>query len=544
MTLRLLLALLVSLIVGVGVVRGWVSLKHSNEEQIARLAETESYATRAQLVRNVERAIAALENTRSFWATYGTMPRAEWQGDVEVELAAIPGIRVLLWDDPARGVRFAYTQEHPAFDYRPDEDQWRRYSGLLEHARGAKGDSMVGPLKDSGGRSYFEVYLADDDNPDGSRLIAVIDAQESLQAFLADESPGYAMKVLWRDEVIYQRGEFSENLPTAWTREGYIRTSLGPLWKVVHAPSAQLVDALVSPAVDLLLLLGLVIAVLMGTLTFENWRAHSRAAAAERAERQLAELNRNLEQQVATRTAQLAQRTADLQTLSDSVAHDMRNPLSVISANLELFEARQDGRLDAESLAPLQRIRPAVRQATDILERMLGLTSATHATFARQTVDMARLARDVWKKLVATEPVPPIFEIAPLPPVQADPKLVEILLVNLLGNAIKYTRDRPQPRIGISCLQNDAATVYAVRDNGIGFDPDRAGRMFEAFERLDRPREEAGLGLGLTIAARVVERHGGRIWAEGRTGEYAVFYFTLEPEIGSADRSMTTPASG
>jgi len=531
---------LVSLIVGVGVVRAWESLKHSHEEYITRIAEAESYATRAQLIRNVERMLSSLKNSRAFWAMYGSVPRAQWRGESEVELHTVPGARIVLWDDPLSGTRFVHSPEHPVSDYRPDETQWKRYEPSVVRARQATADTIEGPFRDSNNRPYFEVYLVDENEPIGGRLIAVIDAEEALETLLTDESPGYALRVLWRDELIYERGEHASDIPRNWIREGYIRSSLGSLWKVVHAPTAELAGTLISPAVDLLLVLGLVIAVLMGTLTFENWRAYSRAVAAERAERKLAELNRNLEQEIAARTAQLAQRTEDLQTLSDSVTHDMRNPLSVIATNIQLFDARQSGQLDAESLAPLKRIEPAIRQMTDILDRMIGLSSATHATFTRQPLKMADLVREVWDSLATTKSDLPAFDVGPLPEIEADHTLVKILLLNLLSNAIKYTRGRENARVEVTGRVLDGPAVYCVSDNGIGFEPRLADRLFQAFERLEQPREEPGLGLGLTIAARVVERHGGRIWAEGKAGERAAFYFTLEPQSETGSLATAT----
>jgi signal transduction histidine kinase len=116
-----------------------------------------------------------------------------------------------------------------------------------------------------------------------------------------------------------------------------------------------------------------------------------------------------------------------------------------------------------------------------------------------------------------------------LPEVDADPVLVRTLIMNLLGNAIKYTREEHARRIEVRSDVRDGVSCYCVRDNGIGFDPASAKRMFRAFERLDGSRETDGVGLGLDIAARVVKRHGGTIWAEGRLGEGAAIYFTLEP---------------
>jgi signal transduction histidine kinase len=152
---------------------------------------------------------------------------------------------------------------------------------------------------------------------------------------------------------------------------------------------------------------------------------------------------------------------------------------------------------------------------TEILDRMLGLSAVTHATFTRQRFDMRELAVEVCNELSAMEPDKPAdFEVAELPPADADRKLVKTLLINLVGNAIKYTRTREQPRIRVSSEAQDGVDVYCVSDNGIGFDSRHSKRLFAAFERLGQDQTTEGTGLGLAIVARVVERHGA---ASGRT---------------------------
>ncbi|HKX55146.1 MAG TPA: ATP-binding protein, partial [Xanthomonadales bacterium] len=345
---------------------------------------------------------------------------------------------------------------------------------------------MAGPFQADNGRVYFEVYLVEANVAATGRLAAVVDAGTFLQHLLQDESPGYAIQVSWGNVLMYERGEAATQIPAEWTSQGKIQTSMNALWSVLHAPTRELADTYAAPVIDLILLLGLVIAVLMATLTFENWRAQSRAKAAEKAERKLAELNRNLEQQIHQRTRELANRTADLQTIADSVAHDMRNPLNVIAVNLALFEAQNETALPAGSLAVLQRIPPAVRQMADILDRLLGLSTVAHSTFRRETLDMREMVVEVFEDLQASEPESAIeLQLGELPPVEADEKLVNILLLNLLANAFKYTRGRPQRRIEVSAREQDGVTVYSVTDNGVGFDQRSAERMFEAFHQLD-----------------------------------------------------------
>ncbi|HMB59024.1 MAG TPA: ATP-binding protein, partial [Xanthomonadales bacterium] len=418
----------------------------------------------------------------------------------------------------------------PVFDFRPDDLEWLDYKPLLERARQTSENTMSGPYLDESGRPYFEIYLVENESQGGGRLIALVDAEICLANLLMDESPGYAVDVIWKDVPLYSRGEAAKDIPLSWTREGMIESSLGAFWRVVHAPTQELADTLEPPSIDFILLLGLIIAVLMATLTSESWRAYSRAHAAEVAEKSLAELNRDLEHEIELRTRELAHRNEDLQTIADSVAHDMRNPLNGIAMNLQLLEEKNADLLDKSSLDILQRISPAVDQMAAILDRMLGMSRAAHSTFSREPLDMNALVKETFDELTANEPPPRVsLELADLPAVDADEMLVKMLLTNLLSNALKYTREKEKRRIQVNYEAQDGVTVYRITDNGIGFDQQSTERMFEAFKRLDSSKATAGIGLGLAIVARVVGRHGGRIWAKGIPGEQASFYFSLEP---------------
>jgi signal transduction histidine kinase len=182
-------------------------------------------------------------------------------------------------------------------------------------------------------------------------------------------------------------------------------------------------------------------------------------------------------------------------------------------------------------LNTLQRIPPAVRQIAEILDRMLGLSTVAHSTFKPEPLNITDLVEDVYEDLHASEPPPSVeLTIGELPDVIADERMVRVLLTNLLSNSMKFTRGSSERRIEISATINDGVTVYCITDNGIGFDQGSANKLFIAFQKLDEGKVDAGVGLGLAIVARVVGRHGGRIWAEGVPGERASFFFTLAPK--------------
>jgi hypothetical protein len=340
--------------------------------------------------------------------------------------------------------------------------------------------------------------------------------------------------------MLYARGEPGagepgngvpdESVPAVWQREGLIRNSLDVIWEVTHAPEPGLVQSMRTPAVQAVRTAGLIIAALMGLLILENGRAQSRAATAERTKRQLAELNEDLEGQIAVRTKELEDRSADLLTIADSVGHDLRNPLNIISINTQLLELKFASALGDDGLKTLKQTGANVHRMTEILDRLLGLSVLSNATFSREPLDMRQIVADLFEELQSTEPGGSVeLVLDDLPPAEADRTLVRTLVTNLLSNALKYSRGCNARRIDIGCIVQNGVPAYFVKDNGVGFDDASAHRLFHAFERLSHDDSTDGLGLGLHIAARVVKRHDGRIWAEGSPGGGATFYFTLQP---------------
>lgn len=524
---RAAIPLAVSLVVGLGTIGLWQLLRENNEVQIARIAEAQSYATRSELIRNIETLLSALRNAHAYWTAYGHLPRDQWAMDAAVELDHFEGLTMLLWDDPARRNRYARTPEHGGFDHRPSDEEWQELESLISDARTMTESRLVGPEVNDDGSVTLNVFLKGSRASESGTLIAVIDATSAIGSLLVDESPGYSIKVFSNDILVFARGEEDPGVPDSWIREGLIKSTMGTVWRVVHKPTLELSRSLESPSIDTVLLLGLIVAVLLGTLTFENSRARSRATAAEIAERKLAQLNRNLEKEVADRTHQLAERSADLETLADSVTHDLRNPLNIISVNVQLLEEFYSDSIGSEGAEVLKRLSPPVERMVDILDRLLGLSTVSHSIFKREEIRMSKLAEEIAGDLTTIESTPVLIQVNDLPDAFADKTLVNMIFVNLLGNAIKYTKQSENRTIVIDHKLTDGVITYSISDNGIGFDPDDAERLFVAFSRLDEAKSIEGVGLGLTIVSRAVQRHRGKIWADGEPGKGATFYFTL-----------------
>jgi len=251
----------------------------------------------------------------------------------------------------------------------------------------------------------------------------------------------------------------------------------------------------------------------------------TRMLEAREAEASLRRLSEDLEQRVRSRTRLLESTMSDLEALNFSVSHDLRSPIGAVLNFVMILEEEHREQLDASGREILARIRASAERAIQLLEGLLRLSRAGRAELTVEPLDMTALAREAFAQ--AHEEGEVEFVLRPLPPTRGDRALIGTVLVNLLGNAIKYTRGREKRHVEVSGFRNEAENVYAVSDDGVGFDARFASKLFGAFERLHPPGEFEGAGIGLAVVARIVLRHGGRVWAEGSPEQGATFFFSL-----------------
>jgi PAS domain S-box-containing protein len=239
-------------------------------------------------------------------------------------------------------------------------------------------------------------------------------------------------------------------------------------------------------------------------------------------------LNAELERRVIERTAQLEMTNQELEAFSYSVSHDLKAPLNAIDGFTRILLDTHAGQLDSKALDHLGRVRDAAGRMSQLIDDLLRLSHVMRAELKKSRVDLTCLAREVAAELQGTEPGRQVsFVIAPSLSIDADLNLMRIVIDNLMRNAWKFTGKHPTALIEVGAEERDGERVFFVRDNGAGFDMSYAGKLFGAFQRLHRISEFEGTGIGLAIVKRIISRHGGRIWAEGKTGEGAVFWFTL-----------------
>jgi PAS domain S-box-containing protein len=253
------------------------------------------------------------------------------------------------------------------------------------------------------------------------------------------------------------------------------------------------------------------------------------------ARREIQRLNVDLELRVTERTAELQAANAELESFSYSVSHDLRAPLRHVTGFVNLLRVEAEATLSAESMRLLETISGAADRMGRLIDDLLAFSHLGHAPMQKTAVNLDQLVGEVTGDFPAEPPARPVaWTVHALPVVHADRALLRMVFVNLLSNAVKFTRGRDQPAIEIGCAQAKAGeTTLFVRDNGAGFDPRYADRLFGVFQRLHSEEQFEGTGIGLANVHRIIHRHGGRVWAEGVVDGGATFFFSLPTERGS-----------
>lgn len=236
----------------------------------------------------------------------------------------------------------------------------------------------------------------------------------------------------------------------------------------------------------------------------------------------------HLEELVAERTIALETANQELEAFSYSVSHDLRAPLRSIDGFSQVLLEDYTDKLDEAGKDHLQRVRNASQRMGELIDDLLMLSRVTRREMHRNAIDLSKLAHKIAAQLREDQPDRSVeFMIQEGQTAHGDPHLLRIVLDNLFENAWKYSSKEAQAQIEFGAMEADGKPAYYVRDNGAGFDMKYAGKLFGAFQRLHKTEEFEGTGIGLATVARIIHRHGGRVWAEGEVGKGATFYFTL-----------------
>lgn len=354
----------------------------------------------------------------------------------------------------------------------------------------------------------------------------IIDANESYQRIF-----GYH-----RDEVIGRTAYDLNVLTFSTTLQDLIRrlqeTSSRHDYEIsLRAKSGEILDLLISNETIEIDHTPCVISIMVDI----TQRKRAEKALREQ-EEQLHRLNEELEQRVAVRTAQLEAANQELEAFAYSVSHDLRAPLRAINGYTGILIEEYEPILDDEGRRICAVVQNEAQRMGQLIDDLLAFSRLSRAPLQSCPIHMDRLATAVFHSITTPKERERLeFHSDLLSPAVGDPSLIRQVWHNLLANAIKFSANQERALIEISSSQQGEENIYAVRDNGAGFDPRYVDKLFGVFQRLHSEREFEGTGVGLAIVQRIIHRHGGRVWAEGQVGHGACFYFTLPPSVTAED---------
>lgn len=242
----------------------------------------------------------------------------------------------------------------------------------------------------------------------------------------------------------------------------------------------------------------------------------------------LNEFNQNLEKMVADRTKELETVNKELESFSYSVSHDLRAPVRAIHGYINIFMEDYGEEMDEEAKKLIHIIEKNGKKMGMLIDDLLAFSQLGRKELIKANVSMEQTVKEIWEDLYKPEPERSItLDLKPLPDVYAEKSTIRQVWINLISNALKYTKKQKETLIQISGEEKDGGIVYSIKDNGSGFDMEFYKKLFGVFQRLHSQEEFEGTGVGLAIVERIVQKHGGKIWAEGKVNEGATFYFTL-----------------
>jgi light-regulated signal transduction histidine kinase (bacteriophytochrome) len=281
-----------------------------------------------------------------------------------------------------------------------------------------------------------------------------------------------------------------------------------------------------------------ILAFAFGIFSLRRWRElRDEIAERRRAEKEIKKLNQDLER----RSIELETANKELEAFGYSVSHDLRTPLIAIGGFSHKLLVEHSGHLNLKGQQYLKIIRVSTQNMCQLIDDLLGFFHLRRQKAELSDIDIGGLAKALFEELKNTAPGRMLqLTIKPLPPTRGDQAMIRQVFMNLLCNAIKFTKFKETGMIEIGGWIQNSENIYYVRDNGAGFDMEKANKLFSVFQRLHNPQEFEGNGVGLAIVQRIIHRHGGRVWAEGKINEGATFFFSL-PRVLKGDDEQLRP---
>jgi signal transduction histidine kinase len=526
----------------------WQTLRRSERDQIHRTTQAVAEGLAHQLELRLESRVAAVRSLANFWAEYRFASRSRWIQDAELYARNNQFASLARVDSELRET-WVVTPHRALAPTLVDPEHVQAIHSAKRLAAREGLETHAGPFRiQQGGYALWVVVpvLYHDSEP--GLLVATLALDSLLDRFLSARARGYSVSLRQGSEELYRRGKADWDARAA-------DFSIEPLDGIVWSASVQPTPALLSrdetPLPEIALAAGISISALLAMVVWLAHLARARArgladanreirremATTRSAEIALRKLNADLEARVEARTAELRELVSELEAFNYSVSHDLRSPLGAVVNFASILHEDYRDTLDAQGRDYLGRITSSAESALDMIRGLLTFSRLGREELKRGSVDVRELVADVVAELTAgREQGEARIELGPLPPAHADVAMLRVVFSNLVSNALKFSRNGSSPRVQIGASEANGEVVYHVKDNGVGFDPQLAHKLFSVFERLHSKEEFGGSGVGLATAARIVRRHGGRIWADGAPGEGASFYFALPKREGTHEQ--------
>jgi signal transduction histidine kinase len=514
----------------------WSAVQDSSRRSSAILGDV-AREVHGVLNARVERHVESLRNLALLWQLHGLGQPEAWDFNNEMMIRTFSGLEWIAWVNAETGAyRFAARDSSARMDS-------RIVDMARERATAPASQSIAGMNPQDPVLLFTPVRTSQDSV---GMLVASISPERLLGHEFLVTGDIIAYTVTTEAEAtVYRWGQPASNSPPTMAYEMSLPPLFGTMWTVRYQPTPIFMKGVASRWHSSFLLTGLLLSLALGAIAYQfvTLREYSIALAAtnQRLDAQVRELserdqalrqmNDELEQRVEARTNQLAEAMKELETFSHSMSHDLRSPIGAILNFSSILEEDYGAKLGPEGTRVLHRIRDSGNSATRLLDQLVQFVWLGREAAETNQVDMTRLAREAFKEVSVGPGADQVtFDLQDLPSVRGNSALLGRVFRNLLSNAVKYTRGQSGSRITVRAKEGTTETAYWVEDNGIGFDPAQARSLFEPFRRLHSSSEYEGVGLGLAIVAKIVRRHGGRVWAESNGSGGAQFGFALPRE--------------
>ena len=250
----------------------------------------------------------------------------------------------------------------------------------------------------------------------------------------------------------------------------------------------------------------------------------------KQAEQRTKKLNVELEKRVISRTEELRKSNEELEAFSYSVSHDLRAPLRGIIGFAAILEEEYGPALDSEAKRVIGIIKKNTARMGQLIDDLLGFSRMSRHTIVKTDIDTGAMVNEVVQEIDKTRSSDIDWVVQPLPAIKGEANMMRQVWINLISNAVKYSKQVERPRVEIGAIKEENRMVFYVKDNGVGFDIQYKNKLFKVFQRLHSSEEFEGTGVGLAIVEKIVSKHGGKVWAEAAPGKGATFYFSIPTE--------------